>query len=484
MSDLQNNVEHLGVELDERGLFPLATAREIVGNAKALTRDLHKVVTYQIYGTSQDTQVLQGDLVWGALLSLEDAEEFLKHVSGLRWDYLLRGHHNIAAVERYGDPVVTWIARNVNDQGTLRHVPWCLVPCLLAIKTEQAYKLARRVRKVVPGKTPDTRHSNTPEEPVAELWIKRNPAQGFAFLAKDVAAGDDEAKLLLKKLAKIDPPGVHALVASEMGAEGADKLFRSLRLSLKPRSRKLKACLEAAESASVPSGPLLTLLTLDTHFVASSMPMWDSANTLTLAMQASGFASPTGDVLVFQELATGGASEARVELWAYGPSLGDGGHRWTEVDVVGEHPVPDRIGEYPLDDAGKPVWRGEVRGEAVEVSLDVERWVKRGLDPIAAVLYQLSQPPFRQQVFLSPAELVAELGLGPDAEHLFTLDAWDHPDAGGLASDSLDLRTMTEALRFRKRITSVPKGTTNLKSLKGRLRELDCWVTDPKVWKG
>lgn len=120
---------------DARGLMPLEEARRIVAGLRVFEK-----------APSAETPVLGADQAWAALLSLADAREFLDAALRIRWNFHVRGHGNLAALERYGDAILPWIAGAIDDRGTLRNVPWCLYPCLLAMGTPEALDVAFLVR--------------------------------------------------------------------------------------------------------------------------------------------------------------------------------------------------------------------------------------------------------------------------------------------------------------------------------------------------
>lgn len=124
--------------LDERGLMPLAEARELLAGAAVFRRGEGRMIGGRF--------VLESDRLWAALLSLEDAAEFVTHARRLHWETNVRGTHNLAPYERYGDGILPWIAARVNEAGILDNVPWCVLPCLLASGSKDAFDVAATVR--------------------------------------------------------------------------------------------------------------------------------------------------------------------------------------------------------------------------------------------------------------------------------------------------------------------------------------------------
>jgi hypothetical protein len=69
--------------LEERGLMPLAEARDLLAGTTVFTEGKGRMV--------DGTFVLESDRVWAALLSLEDAAEFVPHARRLRRRAIVRG---------------------------------------------------------------------------------------------------------------------------------------------------------------------------------------------------------------------------------------------------------------------------------------------------------------------------------------------------------------------------------------------------------
>ena len=138
--DLQAAIRDAGVTPDARGLMPIADARVVALGLQVFRKD-----------ASDATNVLGADTAWAALLSLADVDEFLATALRIRWNFHVRGRENLAAHARYGDAILPWIAAAVDARGTLRAVPWCLEPCLMAIGTPAALTLALAIQAVVTG---------------------------------------------------------------------------------------------------------------------------------------------------------------------------------------------------------------------------------------------------------------------------------------------------------------------------------------------
>lgn len=184
-------------ELDARGLMPVATARAILRGTTVVAR-----------GEGQDiagTHVLASDIVWAALLSLEDGAEFCAAATALVWETPPRGMFNVDLWKRYGDAIVPWLASRAQGDVLVDH-PWCVVPCLLACTSSAAFELVWRIRRV------DGR-----EIALATEWLDRHPDAGAAYLAMHVRQGDPRAAA---QLAAMRARGMHARVAAAVASIG------------------------------------------------------------------------------------------------------------------------------------------------------------------------------------------------------------------------------------------------------------------------
>ncbi len=163
-----------GVErLDERGLMPLAEARARLEGARAFAKGRGH--------TRADRHVLDSDILWAALLSLEDAAELVRVASKLEWEFHPRGMDNLDLFLRYGEGIVPWLATRVDARGRLVNAPWCVLPCLLACASDAAFSLAWEAS----------------DERGVMRWLERHPAEGLAGCARRAAAGDARARRLL-----------------------------------------------------------------------------------------------------------------------------------------------------------------------------------------------------------------------------------------------------------------------------------------------
>ncbi len=187
--DIRSAIQDAGVSRDERGLMPLSEARALVASLVVYAK-----------ATSETSNVLGSDLAWAALLSLADADEFLAAALRIRWQFHVRGRDNVAAYARFGDAILPWIASAVSADGTLRNVPWCLYPCLMAMGTAEAFALALSIR-AIDGSLEGAGEGEVVGEGGLNLglgaqWLGTDMA-GRLPLVASLAAGDERAKALL-----------------------------------------------------------------------------------------------------------------------------------------------------------------------------------------------------------------------------------------------------------------------------------------------
>ncbi|XVQ09451.1 hypothetical protein ACQP1W_44145 [Spirillospora sp. CA-255316] len=420
--------------LDDRGLMPLAEARDLLAGVTVFRRGEGEMVDGRF--------VLESDRVWAALLSLEDAEEFVTRAAGLRWEANVRGMDNIAPYERYGDGVLPWIATRVDEKGVLHNEPWCVLPCLLASDAEEAFGIASAVR----------------DTDVLIKWVVRHPEPGYRLLADRVSEGT--VADALRELHRIDPRGtVRRLELA--GADRARHVLDRLGLVTPPLPDAVRAALDAAPRAEGPGPSLpLSMAELDECFGDWEYPMWENANYFCTAMRMTGFITPGGtDGLVFESLVTGlGERSVRVEFHRFGFGLRFGWVGGLQHDVIGE------------EDAGAIEERRTWRGRALEP----HPGFGRDLGPLEVVMLSLDPG----EVFLPPERLKELLALPASAEPLFALDEWTGPGLEEPASSAEDLVLAVEALRARRAIPAALNPRPPEHHLRERIALLGGWGED------
>lgn len=166
---------------DARGLMPLAEARALLRATPAFVKGEGS--------WSENGFVLDSDRSWAALLSLQDAAELVAEASRLDWQFQPRGMDNVDLHLRYGDEIVPWLATRLDAEGVLHDRPWCVVPCLLACGTQEAFELVWRVRRV------DGRAIT-----LSSAWLDRHPATGLRALESRAARGERRARAHLAAL--------------------------------------------------------------------------------------------------------------------------------------------------------------------------------------------------------------------------------------------------------------------------------------------
>jgi hypothetical protein len=123
----------------------------------------------------------RGDELWAALLALPDAAEFVAVASRLRWEFHPRGFDNTELHQRFGDGIVPWLATRIDADGVIHNTPWCVVPCLLACGSADAFALAWRATSI-DGRT--GWGGAGPDGDLVATWVRRHPDVAAAELAR------------------------------------------------------------------------------------------------------------------------------------------------------------------------------------------------------------------------------------------------------------------------------------------------------------
>lgn len=171
-SRVEAAIWHGGVEHpDARGLMPLDEARARLAAVTVFERGEGRLMPGR--GCVDDSDVL-----WAALLSLADAEEACAAAARLEWRHPPRGFDNIDLYERYGEGILPFIETRVRGDRLLNE-PWCVVPCLMACDSDEAFELAMRVSRDTAGNRLDT------------VWLDRHPTRGTRLLGERIARSGD-----------------------------------------------------------------------------------------------------------------------------------------------------------------------------------------------------------------------------------------------------------------------------------------------------
>lgn len=225
MSHLEDSLE--GVKRDKRGLMPLAKARAFL----AAIGPKNPVKPFR------DPRA---DEHWAALLSLEDAAEFVREARRVPLENHPRGHYNTALFERYGAAIEPWIADHFDPAtGKLENVPWNVVPLLLELESESAFAIVAAIRELASD------DYATPEKYYA-AWVARHLPVAAKVLAARTLAGDTEASTRLKALTKGRSRAVLAAIAAAHGPDAAKKLQAELAIVAKLEPDEILTALDTA----------------------------------------------------------------------------------------------------------------------------------------------------------------------------------------------------------------------------------------------
>ena len=201
----------LGLSLDERGLLPLEQARARVREATAFVKGEHRPVLGQ-------TRVpLDSDLLWVALLSLEDAAEFTREATRLTWQFPLRGWDNHDAFERFGPGVLPWLEHLLGQPPLAPHFRQSLEGMLIRCGEPAARAVIRTRRE---GDADPDGLGLTLE------WLRAHRAAAWKALAALADGGDEVARDAFAALVRRNPAAAKkalgkraALPAAELEAD-------------------------------------------------------------------------------------------------------------------------------------------------------------------------------------------------------------------------------------------------------------------------
>ncbi len=448
-----NDMDHAGLRRrDERGLMPLDEARAWLAGRDAYVKGEDGLPD------TDGTYVLEHDRTWAALLSLADGEEFLAQARRLVWEFgAVRGMENLSVLQRYGDDItLRWVAAHIDGDGDLSNRPWCVLPCLLACASPDAFAVAAPVNTV---------NGREPRVNIVTQWILRHPEPGYRVLVDRLAADDEDAAVALAELVELDPRGTLARLAATAGAETAHALLARHELAVAPLPEQVRAVLDAAPVVELgPASLPVSIGSLDESFTDFDGPIFDNYNYFCAAMRLTGFVNPGGtDGLVVQMLWTGlGDGAISLNFGWYGF---DGAKSWlnpTGMHLAGE----DETLAYP---AGASAVLTLPNG-TVTVAVTPNPEFGEDLGPVETVMLAITADREGcDRTFLTPDHLVERLGLPASARPLFTLDHWLHPRAGEPASSSPDLVLAVEALRERRAITTSATGATRDDNIRTRM---------------
>ncbi len=476
---------------DERELMPLESARRVVRAAQVYEQG-HPISLEDGRPSSE------GARLWAALLSLEDAEEFVAHATRIQWLEDVPGTNNTAPLFRYGDDILPWLARQVSSNGWLRNLPSCVGACLMASPTEAVFHVLTPVRGVHSQPEPPSKAPPRDAAPGLFDWVARYPRTGLPLLVRGARQGDRRLHELLQQLVSREPGACFQMLGTHFGAQRAQALCLELELPTDGPDPRIQALVRQAPVLGVPAGPTLRLPTLNRAFAQGIRPFWDHAGFFTAAVRVSAFVHPSGDSLLFESLVTGMVDDGvRVELHGYGPHFGPRQAQYLFEkgrQILADHELTSTEGDrLTLHTTGvvltwapqgwqqvrvpwdHPRQRAEVTldSEILDVPLSLPQGMEGHLGPTEALMLNLPA----DRVFMRPAALLSHLELPPDSSLLFTFDSFRLPFAGADASQSQDLVTMVEALGQRRKITRLPEELAVDFHLRDRLHTRGGWGT-------
>ncbi len=274
----------------------------------------------------------------------------------------------------------------------------------------------------------------------------------------------------------------------------------------------------ASESSAL-GGPELTIERLDEFCREFSFPSWGNVNVFYGGMHLTGFATADGDLLVFQSVVTMSSFlfvGVQREIASYAPagtslpsvSPGNMLDQLVENDQLFIHDderVTCRITGVTLQLGGprEPVGPTpdlppttadiELLGEQATVPLALDGFAELDrahqeelclLEPHELLTARLAQPPWRRRTILPPDRLAERLGLRGRVVPVLECSAWlqqdwDAADFDNAASASPDLVAIVDALRERRPLGRLPRGTGPLAQIAAaRLGE----GSSPSLW--
>ena len=217
---LRNTLASVGLPLDARGLVELSTARRMVCAANEFRRGEGRAIA--------GTWVWDSERLWACLLSLEDAAEFVREATRIRWCFHPRAHQNLEPFERYGSDIWPWLMSFARS-GVLHNVPWCVLPLLKRLGDEAALGLLLEFDAVVTdeGRFPGPFSVDGPGDvDVKELVPSRAAAEqalldfvtehaelSLPILGERSARGDERAAAFLGSM-EPDPVSEESILAA------------------------------------------------------------------------------------------------------------------------------------------------------------------------------------------------------------------------------------------------------------------------------
>lgn len=409
--------EREGIAIDERGLFSLEESRAVLSTMKSYTRE-------------------NADVVWGSLLSLENAKEFVSFASALDWKFpMLRGWDNEDAVTRYGPEVLPWLEvlldRIKGKVGSIPASPFNFVWTHLVAVGPTAVHAVLRAKKEGDA-DPD-------KLGLVVEWLERHGADAWVALARAADSGAPEAKRAFDAMAKRQP----RVAAKHLKAAGLNTRVGPAELTAELILKTLDA---AAASQMTERMPWPSLRPSAGHFEYHAMRVITVRQDEGSAGKAG--AQGRGDhwgVLI--EVVQGDLLDRKVEWpaivqqYLYGSKVLAGGRY-----LVDARPLKLNAKKLKID--ASVAAKLDLRpGQSVTGA--VEHW-----DDVLAIRAALIKQ--RTSVFPDPKKVIKALKV-PKAKVINVTDSFEHVDGtvlgkgelAALPSSSIAWRTLAEALAAR-----------------------------------
>jgi hypothetical protein len=230
-----------GAARDDRGLLPLAEARSIVAAHPRIARGEGR---WAKTADGEDLWVWDLDLVWAALLSLEDAAEAAKALGALALvDPPRAGAKNAALVQRYGDAAAAIVRSLARPDGVVVAGSPFLRATVVALGTPAGFALAYGL----PGWLEPGVEASADAQATSLFvaWMAAHPALGYVELARLVEAGDDNALGFLKPWAAPQARKVFGWIRDGLGDEVARRVFDRIDIPVALAPSHVLACLDA-----------------------------------------------------------------------------------------------------------------------------------------------------------------------------------------------------------------------------------------------
>ena len=392
----------LGTSLDARGYLPLERARAIVREATRFSRDGEP----------------RSDLLWAALLSLEDGSELAREGARLAWEFpYLRGWDNEDAVIRYGAGALPWLEAMLDTHGpavsSLPSGPFYFVGThLLAIGPEAARAVLRVVRDG--DADPDGLG-------FVSAWLDRHGTPAWRALGLLSQEGHPPARRAIEALARRSPSRVKKQLGASFAAAMGASAERGLEVASVTRALEassILAILDAAARTPISDRlPWPTLVASAGHFevhamrvVAARAKKGDDWGVLVEVVQ--------GDALASEEDARWPAT---IQRYTYGSKVPSGGRYLEDV-----RPLAPSLRD-----------RAPSTARAEELDLRPMRSITGMVSDWPSVLTLralVAEAP--DALFPPAAKMLGALGL-PRAEVLLDVRAFEHVDGTAHGSGAL-----------------------------------------------